>query len=250
MTPRAFPVPSEEQRCTAISARRRVREAPGRCKNHRLPGLDVCRFHQSADVHIGLPPDEKRCTGTVKNREGLPERNPAGSRCDLWALKGQKVCALHGGGTPQARRAAAKKIAEAKLTKDANRLLVQLGATSCDNPLAALSARAGIEYATWQALGQVVNDLFERDELRYTDSKGSEQIRSEVAMYERASVRVDTLLGMIAKLNIDDRLVKIEEEKAAIVMNAINAGLAEIGITGTEASTVKRVVARHLQAAA
>jgi len=165
-------------------------------------------------------------------------------------MKGQTVCLRHGGGNARSRKAAAKRIAEAELNEQANKLLVKLGAQPCDNPLTALAERAGVELAYFRALANEVNDLYERDEIRYTDAKGSEQLRSEVVMFERAASRLDSLLSGIAKLNIDSRLVVIEEEKARLFMEAVQAGLASIGVVGEQAAQVKAVMAQKLRAVA
>jgi hypothetical protein len=237
-------LPPDEVRCTATSARRRPNAQPGRCKMPRLPGLDVC-YHHNGKGLLGLPPNEYRCTGTVKNREGLTDRAPAGSRCNLWALKGQRVCKLHGGGTPQARRAAAKKLAEVKLTEQANRLLVRMGADPVGNPLTALSQLAGEVLAFKEALGERVNAL--GHEIRYQGGAG-EQLRAEVALYERAVSQASTLLANIARLNIDERLAAIEEKQIEVVIKAIDAALTYAGVTGDAATGAKKVAARHLRA--
>jgi hypothetical protein len=233
----------DEHRCTAIRTRWRKGKPPGQCEKPAKPGADVCYMH-SGIPHLGPPPDERRCTGTTKNRAN------AGERCPNWAMEGQNVCLRHGGGSPQARNKAAAKIEEAKLNEQANRLLVKLGAEPCDNPLTALAERAGVELALFRSLGAVVNELYERDELRYMDAKGAEQIRSEVAMFERCSARLDALLGGMAKLKLDDRLVAIEEEKAKIFMDAVQAGLASIGVVGKQAQQAMVVMARKLHAIA
>jgi hypothetical protein len=67
-------------------------------------------------------------------------------------------------------------------------------------------------------------------------------------MYERAMDRAGKILADIARLDIDARLARIEEEKARILMEAVQAGLAAIGVTNDQAAKVKQVMARHLRA--
>lgn len=185
-----------------------------------------------------LPNGRRRCWGR--------SRKDNTSQCRNTALRGQSVCRYHGGEAPQSLKKAAERTQEAALNEQANKLLVKLGADPCDNPLTALAERAGVELATWRSLAEEVNRLHGIDELRYTDAKGSEQIRSEAAMYERAATRLDALLTGIAKLNIDSRLVVIEEEKAKIFMDAVQAGLASIGVVGEQAEQAMVVMARKL----
>lgn len=235
--------PPDERRCTTIRTYRLSGDPIGRCTNYALIGGQVCYRH-SGEGLIGLPPDERRCTGTTKNRDR------AGQRCGEWALKGQTVCAAHGGKSSQALKAAARRIAEAELNEQANKLLVSLGVEPVANPLTALSEMAGEMLAYKNALAGKVNELNESDELRYQDSKGAEQLRAEVALYERAMDRASSLLTAIAKLNIDERLAAITEKQAEAVLRAIDAALASAGVSGEAASNAKRVAARRLRSVA
>lgn len=230
--------PPPERRCTATSTHRGEKAAPGRCKNWALIGADICHRH-SGEGYIGTPDDAQRCTGTTKNRDN------AGRRCLEWALKGQKVCGYHGGKSPQALKAAAKRIAEVQLNEQANKLLVKVGANPVDNPLTALSQLAGEVLAFKEALGERVNAL--GDEIRYKGGAG-EQLRAEVALYERAVNQASTLLSNIARLNIDERLAAISEKQTETVIKAIDAALLYAGVTGDVAAGAKKVAARHLRA--
>lgn len=229
----------DDQRCTANTRYWPSGDPGPPCNARRATGHDVCSAHRdNSHVHYRPPPPERRCTGTAKK---------TGSRCTQWAMKGQTVCYRHGGNSPQALQAAAKRIEDAKLNNEANKALISIGGERCDDPLTALAERAGTEIATWRSLADQVNTLHERDELRYTDAKGSEQLRSEAAMYERSAVRVDAILGLIAKLNIDDRLVVIEEKKVAKVIDALTVVLAHFGITGQQAAEAQHMMARRLR---
>ncbi|MEU1800894.1 hypothetical protein [Streptomyces sp. NPDC019937] len=228
--------PPDERRCTATN--RPHTGKPERCTKWARPGQDTCNSHAPDRPVVGAPPYERRCTATVKNGPR------AGRQCPNWAMKGQKVCRRHGGGSPQAARAASRRIQEAELTESANRLLVQLGADPVENPLTALAELAGEVLATKRAFANRVNELAE---IRYTDDKGGEQLRSEVALYERAVGQAANLLTAIAKLNIDERLARITEQQAEKVMAAIDAALANAGVTGPAAVNAKRAAARHLR---
>lgn len=228
--------PPDDRRCTATNWPRGG--TAKRCTKWAVAGGDLCNSHYPDRTVPGRPPDERRCTATVKNG------SRAGERCPNWAMRGQQVCRRHGGGSPQAVRAASRRIREAELTDSANRLLVQLGAEPVDNPLTALAQLAGEVLATKAAFADRVNEL---SEIRYTDDKGAEQLRSEVALYERFVTQSTNLLTAIAKLNIDERLARITEQQAEKVMAAIDAALASAGVTGPTAVNAKRAAARHLR---
>lgn len=114
-----------------------------------------------------------------------------------------------------------------------------------DNPLAELAKLAGRARAWMEFFEDKVESL--GDEMRY-EGKAGEQLRAEVALYERAMDRLGKFLADFGRLNIDERLSKIEEAKADVVLRAIEAALAHVGITGAQATDAKRVAARHLRA--
>lgn len=187
-------------------------------------------------TNLTSPTPERKCTATAK-RSGKP--------CLRWALKGQKVCRVHGGRAPQALAAAERRITETKLMEDTERALARLDVAPVDNPLTALSQLAGQVLAWKDALADRVNDL---NAVRFTDEKGAEQLRSEVALYERAMDRSVNVLGVIGRLKIDERLAAISEQQAKAVIAAIEAALAHAGVTGRAAVEAKQIAARHLRA--
>lgn len=153
-------------------------------------------------------------------------------------------CRLHGGNTKNQKVRAEKTRVEREVTA----VLAQLDVSPVDNPLTALSQLAGQVLAWQKAVSTLVNRL--GDEVRYEGTTGAEQLRAEIALYERAMDRANTVLAAIARLDIDARLARIEEEKARVLMEAVQAGLEAIGVTGEQAAQVKQVMARKLRAVA
>jgi hypothetical protein len=204
------------------------------CECWIAPDKDFCTAHRPLA-------DEDRCTGHLsKNHKTDP-----GGRCPCRAMKGQRVCGLHGGHTPAAKVAAKKRIDEAQLEARLTRTLARLQVTPVENPLTALSQLAGQVVAWQDALADRVNAL---SEIRYEDAKGGEQLRAEVALYERAMDRCNTVLGTIGRLNIDERLVAINERQARVVIDVIQAVLDFLGVTGEQATEAKKLAARKLRA--
>ncbi|MCX5209806.1 hypothetical protein OG689_10970 [Kitasatospora sp. NBC_00240] len=178
----------------------------------------------------------------AQKRQGEPGdtcRRPAG-----WGTPhaGNGRCKLHGGSTV-AHRKQAERI---RVDGEIRDVLAKLDVAPIANPLTALSRVAGQIVAWQEALAPLVNAL--GDDVRYEGATGAEQLRAEVVMYERAMDRSGKILADIARLDIDARLVRIEEEKARVLMDAVQAGLAAINVTGEQAAKVKRVMARHLRA--
>ncbi|MPY34097.1 hypothetical protein FNH09_23465 [Streptomyces adustus] len=148
-------------------------------------------------------------------------------------------CRMHGGASPQAKTAAARRQVEGQ----ARALLAELGTPPVEDPLAAL-LRLGGEVLAWQkATAALVNQL---DSIRYQGGSG-EQLRAEVVLYERAMDRAANVLSAIARLNIDERLTAVSERQAEAVIGAVEAALAAVGITGEQAIEGRRAAARHLR---
>lgn len=184
--------------------------------------------------------DKPRCG--AQKRQGAP-----GETCTFvagWGTDhvGTGRCRLHGGNTRNQRTAARTQQAE----QEARALLAELEVPAVDNPFTALARLAGQIVAWQETMAGIVNRLGER--LRYESAVGTEQLRAEIALYERAMDRSAQVLGMIARLNIEDRMARVSERQAEIVVSAIEAALASAGVTGREADAARKVAARHLRA--
>lgn len=189
-------------------------------------------------------PDYDEFTPTGQRRCQRRSKNSGGEQCGALAMRGQDVCRFHGGATQKSRTAASRRVAEAELTEETRRALAVLDVAPVDNPLTALSELAGQVVAWKDALAERVNEL---ERIRFTDDKGAEQLRAEVALYERAMDRCINVLATIGRLKIDERLAAISEKQADVIIAAIEAALTYAGVTGQQAADAKRVAARHLR---
>jgi hypothetical protein len=151
-------------------------------------------------------------------------------------------CRLHGGNTRNQRTAARA----AQADSEARQVLATLDVTPVGDPFTALSRLAGQVLAWQEAISSIVNHLGDR--VRYEGASGSEQLRAEIALYERAMDRTGHVLGMIAKLNIEDRMARVTERQADALVSALEAALAAAGVTGTAADDARKAAARHLRA--
>lgn len=97
------------------------------------------------------------------------------------------------------------------------------------DPLDELLHVAGEVRAFKERIAKLVRDL-QDDMLRYESDKGGEQLRAEVAVYERSLKQYGDLLVKIARLNIDERQMRITERQAAIVEGLVTGALADIGV--------------------
>lgn len=154
----------------------------------------------------------RSCRGT--NRMGNP--------CQRIPPPGSPVCASHGGKAPQTRRRAAERVAEQKALKLMN--AYSPASPPLGNPVAELLQVAGEIKAFKDFLAGRVADM-RAEEWRYTDDKGGEQLRAEIVVYERALDRTAKILLDLAKLGLEERLVRISEQQGAIVAQIIRASL-------------------------
>lgn len=188
-----------------------------------------------------------RC-GTVHNPDHCQahSKRQGGGQCERTPSIGMQVCSTHGGKTPKVIAARDQRIA-VKNAETAAIVAYRPGPiVPVTDPLRALQMLAG-ETLQWKnAMSQHVQHL---RHMRY-QTDGGEAVRAEVELFERAMDRVGQLLIALAKLNIDERLVRIEEQRKDMILAAIEAGLNKGGIAGAVAVEVKAEIARRLRVAA
>lgn len=98
----------------------------------------------------------------------------------------------------------------------------------------------------WERVCRDQVDKLER--IRFTDGKGGEQLRSEIAVYERAMDRAVGVLSQIIRLGIGERLAKVQERQVEAVVTALELVLTEMGLDQQQRQEAARGFARHLRA--
>ena len=156
---------------------------------------------------------EPRCKGT--NRRGEPCGNPPGKGT---SHLGTGNCKHHGGSTPTGRASA--------LNEQARVQLARLDLPPVEDPLSELARVCGQVLGWKDMLAEKVNAL---TSLRYENEAGGEQLRAEVALWERALDRCERFLTAMARLNIDERLARISEERAEVIITTLTAALERAG---------------------
>jgi DNA gyrase/topoisomerase IV subunit A len=168
-------------------------------------------------------------------------KTDTGAPCKAWAMVGSKVCVAHGGAAPQVRAKAAQNIAEA----EARRALEGLeDYEAITDPIERLQLLAGRAERFMEIVGTRVEEL---TSMRYRTE--SEQLRAEVAVYERAIASTGKLLVDLARLNLDERAVKLQEAQVAILAGALAEALAEAGLAPEQRQAITVRVAELVTAA-
>lgn len=175
-----------------------------------------------------------QCSATAKSTR---------KQCTRPAIPGGTVCRFHGGAAPQVRAKAEQRETEREIREEIARLDVDPVA----DPLTALAQLAGQVLAWKDALAEKVNELASLRYESYGEHSSGEQLRAEVALWERALDRCNTVLGTMARLNIDERLAKVTERQAEIVANAVVATIADLGLPKETQREARSGVVRRLR---
>lgn len=153
-------------------------------------------------------------------------------------------CKLHGGSTKNQTVAAER----GRVEREARQLLAELGeAVPVTDPAGELQRVAGEVVAMKDAAARIVQGL---SSMRYVGATGAEQLRAEVAVYERALDRAAKVLADMVKLGLEARQVRLVEAQGALVAQAIRAILVDLNLTPEQQARVPEVVPRHLRALA
>lgn len=150
-------------------------------------------------------------------------------------------CKLHGGNTPGQKTKADRD----RLDQELHTLLEREGVEPLDNPIAQLQLLAG-NVVKWQ---EIIGDKVEQ--LRtwtYDDISDKEEVRAIILAYERAMDRTGKLLVEMARLNIEERMARVTEAQARIIIEVfIRVFKAkELGLPPEKQKVGQTIVAREL----
>lgn len=174
------------------------------------------------------------CGARKRQGEGNCKR-PAG-----WGTGhvGTGCCKLHGGSTRDQSVAA--------LVEQARSEIARLDLPPTDDPMGEL-AKVTAQVVGWKdKMAEQVNALTSLRYESFGEGSSGEQLRSEVALFERALDRCEKFLTAMAKLNIDERLTRVTEKQAAMAEKALLATLGEMGMDLPAQAEACEKLGRHL----
>jgi len=168
-----------------------------------------------------------------------------GRRCRSWIRPGELVCKRHGGNVPATKTKAQVRAAEIQARHQLKMRAQARGIPNIEDVYAELEQNA----AEAQAFKQVCFDRLEAigDSWRYSSTAG-EQLRAEVALYERAMERANKFLVDYVRLGIADRRVKVAEAQALILVGVIQNVLGRLDLTRDQKRIAAVVVPEELRA--
>lgn len=177
----------------------------------------------------------------MPKRQCRSKSRQTGKQCKRYCSTGHIVCWWHGAGTPNVQRAAVRRANNWYAKKMALRMLETAGYERIDDPVEALAHLAGEVWAAKEFFRSKI------DELRYQSATG-EQLRSEVALYERALDRCMKVLDVMARLNISDRRTEIAEQQAVMIASAVQRMFDRLGLTYRQQQLAMTIVPEELRA--
>lgn len=148
--------------------------------------------------------------------------------CQNPAVAGTTVCRSHGGAAPQVKRAAMRRLAVAQ----ADKVLRELEYEPVSDPVTELADVAGQAKALMGWAAARVAEL--QNELSYRTEDEVEQLRAVVGVYERAQDRTAKMLESLAKLGLEERRVRLEEDQAELVVSAMRLAVDRAGLAPAE----------------
>jgi hypothetical protein len=174
-------------------------------------------------------PLKQRCKARAKG---------SGEQCRHWAMLGQTVCRNHGGGAPAARAAGKRRVAAAK----AKAVIGKLDIAPVEDPFSAMQQLAGELLAIKDKFRDKVETL---EQVRWRGD--SEQLRAEVAVYSQLLRDCTAVLTSLARIGLDERMVRIKEAQADMIKKAIDGALRDAGLEGAALAAARTGVARRLR---
>lgn len=174
-------------------------------------------------------------------------RRSDGEPCKRPPIRGGRVCASHGGRAPAVRAAADRRLAEQEATREVARLSDARGPLTLPDVYREMLNTAGLAVAWRDALEAKVSEL---EGYAGTNGIGSEQVRADVVLFERAMDRTAKVLELIARLDLDSRLTSMGEELGRQVVAMIRRSVADLDLTPEQSARFDAAIARELRAAA
>lgn len=198
---------------------------------------------------------------TVKGRTICGAKNKQEKPCGLSPAAGATRCGRHGGNSPQAKKAAERRVAEEKAKKVLERGVRTLGLPVDIDPGKALLDEIHWTAGHVQWLRGKVRDL-EDDELVWGREKhedgvgpqGAVDVTTEKAgpsvwyeLYLKERDHLTKTCALALKAGIEERKVKLAESQGALVAEAIRRILAALNLSPAQQAMVPEIVPQQLR---
>lgn len=247
----------DQFRCSATTSRGL------RCQKRATLGKDVCHIHDPTSpawILTQPPPPQRQCVAHITG--GTTRTELAGQRCESWAIEHLTVCWKHGGALPRSRRAVKVRAA----TAHARHLMTTYGQRLDTTPLDALLAEVQWTAGHVAWLRQRVQDIesgelgtrYDEDPLVWGVTKRKEGgddrgVTEEAApsiwlrLYQQERAHLVRVCAEAVKAGLDERLVRLAENRGQMVAQVIRAILGDLNLTAEQSARVPEIVPRRLR---
>lgn len=185
--------------------------------------------------------------------------NRAGGPCGMRPAPNQEVCSKHGAKSPQAIAAAKTRELEARARVALRKAWAAGEERPTVDPLGDLARIAGEAVAFKDYLRGEVEQLDQLTQ-QWSDRAVTmmtadgmrefavvkEDMRAIVLAYERAIERCAKILADIVKLDLAGRMLELNTAKAALIVEAVRNGLADVDMSAEVRRAAQAAIGEHL----
>lgn len=197
----------------------------------------------------------------VKGRTICGAKNKKAEPCGLSPADGATRCGRHGGNSPQAKKAAERRVAEEKARVELERGVRTLGLPVDVDPGKALLDEIHWTAGHVQWLREKVQELQDEELVwgreKYEDGVGPQgvvDVTTEKAgpsvwyeLYMKERDHLTKTCALALKAGIEERKVKLAESQGALVAEAIRRILAALNLTPAQQAMVPEIVPQQLR---
>jgi hypothetical protein len=193
-------------------------------------------------------------TPTRGGRPCTKHSSRTGLACRKSAMNGQDVCTHHGGNAPQAKAAAAKRVAEEKAKAAMRRFGGPIDTTATEALVETVKWTAG--YVAWLR-DKVADTRTDRDlvwgKTRYKtggDDRGETfeaKPNAWLVLLGEWQDRLVKVCQAAISAGIEERRVRLAEQQGALVADVIKRILGDLDLSGEQLAKVSEIVPRHLR---
>lgn len=194
-------------------------------------------------------PEKPQCRNVFDAKDG-----DNADRCPRYATKGDLCGYCFRRSAPSHKQHQAEK----QLEKDSRALVGELVQ---QNNIEVIIPDGGLEFNPFDALLDMAQETLnfkevcaaklaklKDDEWRWEGERVGEQLRSEVALYERAIQRCTDTLIKIARLGIEERMMRVAERQQAIMELAIVRTMQDLDLPIEMQAKARTRMVAHLRA--
>jgi hypothetical protein len=183
-------------------------------------------------------------------------RTRSGGTCRNPVMRGGKRCRMHGGSSPQAKKAAARRVAERKVVTTLERMGVAIQVDPLEALLGQVYESAGNVAVLRGLILQLEpkvsgwNDEADSAGIAGPNHLGDGAPHVLVTMYDRERDRLANMVKLCLDADVAERRVALAEHQGELLAQVIRGILGDLKLSKGQRDKVPGIVRRHLTAVA